>query len=147
MLTHIKTVLDCLQICAPRVPQIALAPLLPSLRTSIRDMAGQLQHRHVVFRQHLPKEWKTGTPAETAGGYYAFVRHPFQGRTSVEVAKRLAVELGVICLPGGFFCDEDEEGTQKWVRFSVANVDDEKVIAVCRRLKEAETVFSWKLDV
>ncbi|KAF9048244.1 PLP-dependent transferase [Hymenopellis radicata] len=99
-------ILDCLQICAPR------------------DMAAQLQHRHAVFRRHLPVEWKTGI--------YAFVRHPFEGRTSVEVAKRLAVEMG---------------GTQKWVRFSVANVDDEKVIAVCRRLKEAESVFAWKLDV
>ncbi|KIY70749.1 PLP-dependent transferase [Cylindrobasidium torrendii FP15055 ss-10] len=145
-ITHVNTVLDCLQICAPRVPQLALAPLLPALRPSIRDMAVQLQHRHVFFREFLPERWTVGTPEETAGGYYAFVRHPFKGKTSEEVAKRLATESGVICLPGDFFCEKDVD-IQKWLRFSVANVDEEKVLAVCKRLEEAETAFGWELDV
>lgn len=105
-----------------------------------------MQHRHQVFRASLPKRWTVGTPGETAGGYYAFVRHPFGRKTSEEVAKRLATDIGVICLPGDFFCEKDVD-IQKWLRFSVANVDDEKVVAVCKRLEEAEAAFGWELDV
>ena len=84
------------------------------------------------------------------GGYYAFVKHPFVGVSSLEVSRRLAEELGVVTLPSAFFNDEGEAedlgGKQRWIRFSVANVDDEKVKQVCERLRLAEGIFGWKLD-
>ena len=84
------------------------------------------------------------------GGYYAFVKHPFAGVSSLEVSKRLAEELGVATLPSAFF-DEEGDGAEvgdnkRWIRFSVANVDDEKVRQVCERLALAEHRFGWKLD-
>ncbi len=56
----------------------------------------------------------------------------------------------MICLPAGFF-GPGEGGRAlgemgRWIRFSVANVDDEKIKRVCERLGECETAFGWELD-
>ncbi|KAG5644095.1 hypothetical protein DXG03_009114 [Asterophora parasitica] len=149
-LTHVRTVLDCLQICAPRPFQIALTPLLPTLRPAIRKNAIAIQARHELFRRVLPSPWKIGAQ----GGYFAYVKHPFRGVTAFEVSKRLAIELGVITLPSAFFGedgkgggDQAESDKTRWIRFSVANVDDEKVVQICERLGEAESLFQeWNVD-
>ncbi|GJE91608.1 PLP-dependent transferase [Phanerochaete sordida] len=142
----VNTALDNIQICAPRPPQRALAPLLPSLRPFVRETAQAIEARHALFKARLPARWHGGSQ----GAYYAFVRHPFKGVDAAEVCRRLAQEIGVLCLPAGFFGPGQEGraegGMEKWVRFSVANVDDEKVVHVCERLKESETAFGWELD-
>ena len=139
--------LDSLQICAPRPPQVALAPLVPALRPFVRETAAAVEHRHALFRARLPARWRIGSQ----GGYYAFVRHPFAGVHANEVCRRLAEEMGVVSLPAGFFGPKGEENEtvmdeDRWVRFSVANVDDRKVELVCERLVESEVVFGWALD-
>ncbi|CCM05119.1 uncharacterized protein FIBRA_07327 [Fibroporia radiculosa] len=145
-ISHLNTALDSIQICAPRPPQRALAPLLPSLRTFIRETADAVAHRHTLFREVLPKRWCIASQ----GGYYAFVRHPFVGISASKVCQRLAEELGVVCLPAEFFGPKHNESVQqepeRWVRFSVANVNDEKVKLVCKRLAESETAFGWSID-
>ena len=50
----------------------------------------------------------------------------------------------MVVLPGAFFGITENED-DRWVRFSVANVDDEKVKRVCERLKESEEAFDWEL--
>jgi aspartate/methionine/tyrosine aminotransferase len=145
LIQQIKTVLDCLQICPPRPLQQALTPLLQELRPFLRRTATAIASRHRLFRENLPSRWEIGSQ----GGYYAFVKHPFIGVSSFELCQRLAVQIGVVALPSAFFNEEnplhvDEES--RWVRFSVANVDDEKVKKVCERLQEAEELFGWPLD-
>ncbi len=141
-LKHVETVLDCLQICPPRVPQVALSThdLLPALRPSIRSNAATIAARHDLFRRSLPSSWVLGSQ----GGYYAFVRHPFGGVRSDAVCQRLAEEMGVVSLPDRFFSNlqvREAVDAGRWIRFSVANVDDDKIARVCERLKESETRF------
>jgi hypothetical protein len=70
------------------------------------------------------------------------------------VTKRLAIEMGVVSLPSDFFREtslhdpmrtmsDGEDDDNRWIRFSVANVDDEKVRKVCERLEESEARFGW----
>lgn len=121
--------------------QTAIAPLLTTLRPFVHETALALAARQALFRELLPSRWKLGSQ----GGYFAFVGHPFQGISSQDVSMRLAQETGVITLPAAFFTsaivDED-----RWIRFSVANVDDETIKRVCERLRECESRFDWKLD-
>ncbi|KAI0703772.1 pyridoxal phosphate-dependent transferase [Cytidiella melzeri] len=142
----LNTALDNTQICAPRPAQRALAPLLPSLRPFVRASALAVQARHVLFKNAVPRRWHIGSQ----GAYYAFVKHPFKDVDASEVCKRVAQEIGVISLPAGFFGPGVEgraEGEMgRWIRFSVANVDDEKVKKVCGRLEECESTFGWELD-
>ncbi|KAF7977219.1 hypothetical protein HWV62_4491 [Athelia sp. TMB] len=143
ILNATRTVLDCLQICAPRPPQLALAPLLPQFRAFTRAHAESIDARHALFRSVLPSRWTIGAQ----GGFFAFVRHPFKGVSARVVSERLATEVGVVTLPAEFFCqakakagddgvlEHGQAGTEvvipgdddMWIRFSVANVDDEKV--------------------
>ncbi|KAM5541286.1 hypothetical protein V8D89_005215 [Ganoderma adspersum] len=128
IIPSLNKVLDNMQICAPRPPQAALAPLVPALRPFVRETAAAVAHRHTLFRGHLPPRWTIGSQ----GGYYAFVRHPFAGVHANEVCRRLAQEVGVVTLPAGFFGPKAEENAavreeDRWIRFSVANVDDRKV--------------------
>ncbi|KAG9313938.1 PLP-dependent transferase [Chiua virens] len=149
LLKYVTTTLDCIQVCPPRSPQLALATptLLSELRTSIESNAKALKARHALFRASLPPGWTIGSQ----GGYYAYVKHPFQDISSIEFCKRLAMELGVLVLPAQFFYggrgemeragNGSEEGWDTWVRFSVANVSDEQVVRVCERLKECDSLF------
>jgi len=38
------------------------------------------------------------------------------------------------------------EEDDRWMRFSVANVDDENVRRVCERLGESENILGWTLE-
>ncbi|KAF8442109.1 PLP-dependent transferase [Boletus edulis BED1] len=148
LLQHITTTLDCIQVCAPRPPQLALAnaSLLSELRSSIQSNAKALKARHELFRKSLPSEWTIGSQ----GAFYAYVKHPFENVSSTTFCERLAKELGVLVLPAQFFYDEEdkqvlglsEEGWDRWLRFSVANVGDEEIIKVCERLKEWKVHFT-----
>ena len=72
--------------------------------------------------------------------------------SSLTFCERLAKELGILVLPTQFFCNEEdetqrktlglsEEGWDRWIRFSVANIDDEQIVKVCERLKDCKTHF------
>ena len=150
LLMYITTTLDCIQVCAPRPPQLALAnaSLLSKLRPSIQSNARALRARHELFRKLLPSGWTIGSQ----GGFYAFVKHPFENVSSITFCERLAKELGILVLPAQFFCSEEdeaqrraaglsEEGWDRWLRFSVANIGDEQIVQVCERLKECGTHF------
>ncbi|KAL4245624.1 Pyridoxal phosphate-dependent transferase [Abortiporus biennis] len=143
LIPSLNIALDNLQICAPRPPQLALSAVLPLLRPFVRKNKEDLLHRHKIFKEHLPAGWDIGAQ----GGYFAFVKHPWKGVKSEVVCKRLAEEIGVVCLPASFFGPASSgTGLERWVRFSVANVDDEKLKLVCLRLKEAMDVFGWELE-
>ena len=90
------------------------------------------------------------------------------------VSVSLLQEVGVVTLPSAFFMEETEAEAKadgvngeleaedvdwaikqgasevaeadRWMRFSVANIDDEKVKRVCERLEMAEHGFEWTLE-
>jgi aspartate/methionine/tyrosine aminotransferase len=71
-----------------------------------------------------------GWHVEAVGAYFAFVRHPYEGSSSVAVAERLAKTTGIITLPGSFF----GESQDAFLRFAFANVDVAGIEATAARL-------------
>src|SRR5690606_36703458 len=55
----------------------------------------------------------------SCGAYFAYLRHPFRGRRAIDVAKRLAAEENMLCLPGSMFGPAQED----FLRVAFANVD------------------------
>ncbi|KAG8704069.1 hypothetical protein FRC08_002476 [Ceratobasidium sp. 394] len=102
VLENIAKVLDCMQICPARPLQIALAPLLPSLRSDLATQSAELSARHDVFRQMLLQSPSSGWKIGSAGAYFALVKHPFKGVHAVEVCRRLAEQCGVVVSPSFF---------------------------------------------
>jgi aspartate/methionine/tyrosine aminotransferase len=56
---------------------------------------------------------------DSVGAYFAYVRHPFEGETAEAVAERLAVERGVLALPGSYF----GAGQDTHLRMAFGNID------------------------
>lgn len=127
-LAEIGKVLDCIQICAPRAAQAALAWAIPSMRSWRHEIARQVLKRGSLFSDGLNAA--PGWEIAAQGAYFAYVRHPFPGISSVEVARRLATQAGVLALPGSYF----GPGQDAFLRFAYANTDDAGAAATGARL-------------
>lgn len=97
--------------------------------------------------------WEIGA----VGGYFAFVAYPAaylrrregeegstEGGDSESIARLLAEKFGVVTLPSKFFVPpgyrhpaaSDSGELDRWLRFAVANVNDESIELVGPRLRE-----------
>ncbi|MCJ9673640.1 MULTISPECIES: aminotransferase [unclassified Neorhizobium] len=114
---QIAKIMDNLQICAPRAAQAAVAKALPLLADWREDNRQEIGRRADALKAVMRSvnDWKL----DAIGAYFAFVRHPFPGRSSAEVAEKLAKQAGIICIPGAYF----GESQQDYLRFAFANAD------------------------
>ena len=67
----------------------------------------------------------------STGAYFGYVRHPQAGsEPSLDVARRLAREVGVLTIPGTFFGD----GQDDFLRFAFANAGRDVIAGLPDRL-------------
>ncbi|ASW10769.1 aminotransferase [Rhizobium sp. 11515TR] len=129
LIAEIAKVMDNMQICAPRSAQIAVASALPILADWRAGNRLEIARRADALR--LASSELAGWEIAAIGAYFAFVRHPFEGRSSSEVAEELARERGVVCIPGAYF----GEGQERYLRFAFANVDVASIRLLPDRLR------------
>ncbi|BDA83450.1 hypothetical protein Sa4125_09920 [Aureimonas sp. SA4125] len=137
-LAQAEKVLDCVQICAPRPPQAAVEWAIPALAEWRAEMTAEILSRAEIFRETLAPhpDWRI----EQMGAYFAYVRHPFPGRT--DVAEILARRFGVVTLPGSFF----GPGQEDHLRIAFANVSAERIAGLGERLARAEVFLAGAED-
>jgi aspartate/methionine/tyrosine aminotransferase len=125
---EIAKVMDNLQICAPRAPQAALARAIPALKDWRNANRAEIARRAETLRAVMAglPDWKM----DSIGAYFAFIRHPFPGTPSAKVAEKLAKAAGVVCIPGAYF----GEGQENYLRFAFANADSETITSLTARL-------------
>lgn len=120
--------LDTMQICAPRAAQTALAWAVDGLRdwraANRGVMAARAAAAHAALSQ-LP-----GWQLDALGAYFAYLRMPEDQPDAVELAERLAVERGLLVLPGPFF----GPGQARHLRLAFANAEEATITAVPSRL-------------
>lgn len=129
---QIAKIMDNLQICAPRAAQAAVAKALPLLADWREENRQEIGRRADALKAVMRSvnDWKL----DAIGAYFAFVRHPFPGKSSAEVAEKLAKQAGIICIPGAYF----GESQQDYLRFAFANAD----VPTIGRLQERLQNFS-----
>lgn len=125
---EIAKIMDNLQICPPRAPQAAVAQALPALVEWRAGNRLEIEVRAKALRDVMtgPDDWKL----EAIGAYFAFVRHPFEGRSSTEVAEQLAKRAGILAIPGEYF----GAGQTPFLRFAFANADAKTIRQLRGRL-------------
>ncbi len=128
MVANVAKVMDNLQICATRAPQIAVSRAIEPLQSWRDDNRREIARRAEALRVSMSNV--AGWHVEAVGAYFAFVRHPYEGSSSVAVAERLAKTTGIITLPGSFF----GESQDAFLRFAFANVDVAGIEATAARL-------------
>lgn len=131
LIGEIAKIMDNLQICAPRVGQIAVAETLASLGDWREANRHEIAARAAALRSVVAAA--PGWEIDAIGAYFAFVRHPFADRTSACVAERLAREAGVVTVPGSYF----GPGQERHLRFAFANAPVPAIAGLAERLRLA----------
>ncbi|MFM8681312.1 MAG: aminotransferase [Alphaproteobacteria bacterium] len=124
---QVAKVLDNLQICAPRAAQAALAWAIGALAGWREESRREIVARGEAFARMLATV--PGWRIDSAGAYFAYVRHPFPGMPAARVAEKLARERGVLCLPGSFF----GPGQETHLRIAIANAARETIAGLAPR--------------
>jgi hypothetical protein len=128
MVLELAKIIDNIQICAPRTPQIAVTPMLASLAGWREENRQRIAARSTLFSEVMAE--LDGWELLSTGAYFGYVRHPFGGTASIEVAKRMAREAGVLTIPGTFFGD----GQEDFLRFAFANAGRDVIAGLPERL-------------
>ncbi|MDO9418185.1 aminotransferase [Pararhizobium sp.] len=128
LVEQVTKIMDNLQICAPRSAQAALAKALPVLDDWRNGNRAEIGRRSDTMKATMARV--SGWRIEAIGAYFAFIRHPFPGRSSADIAERLAKEAGIVCLPGDYF----GEGQGDYLRFAFANAGSDTIAKLEERL-------------
>ncbi|MDF1595411.1 MAG: aminotransferase class I/II-fold pyridoxal phosphate-dependent enzyme [Acidimicrobiia bacterium] len=120
---------DTMMICAPHPAQLAALYGLERLGDWAAANRAEIYLRQSTFASALAA---AGSPfrLEAAGGYFAWLRHPYPDRTDFDVARALFEEQHLLTLPGTVF----GPGQEAYLRLAVANVDATDLEEVAQRL-------------
>jgi len=130
LLEAVEKVADCVAICAPRPAQLAALYGLEHLAAWREDKRRMMAARLAAMKQEVFAGAELGYELLSAGAYFAYVRHPFENENAATVARRLAREHGVLCLPGTAFGPGQEDS----LRVAFANLETEAMAELRRRL-------------
>lgn len=129
LLHEVDKVADCVTICPSRLGQEAALYGLGHLDGWVAANRTTMNRRVKLFVEAMQ-----GSRYEvaSAGAYFAYVRHPFEGTGSRKVARRLFEEQSVLALAGEMF----GPGQDRYLRLAFANLDDRDVPELARRLDQ-----------
>ncbi len=130
---EIEKIMDCVAICAPRIGQLAALYGLDSLGEWKDEKRRLMASRLAALRSAMANPDLT-YGLVSAGAYFAYLRHPFAGVAAKDVARRLAREHSLLCLPGSMFGPDQEN----FLRLAFANVEGEVMPEMAVRLLESQ---------
>jgi aspartate/methionine/tyrosine aminotransferase len=126
---ELAKIIDNIQICAPRAAQMAVTPMLTALTEWRQANRERIAARASLFEDVINKI--DGWDLLSTGAYFGYVRHPHADKAgSLDVAMRLAREVGVLTIPGTFFGD----GQEAFLRFAFANAGRDIIAELPDRL-------------
>jgi aspartate/methionine/tyrosine aminotransferase len=128
---EIAKAMDTVAICAPRIGQAAALEGLRSLGDWRRGNTQLMRGRLAALRGALKRN-DLGYELISSGAYFAYLRHPHRSLSATQVARRLADQQNMLCLPGSMF----GEGQEEFLRFAFANVPEESMPAIAERLAQ-----------
>ena len=129
LLVEVDKIADCITICPNRTGQAAALYGLSSLGPWVEENRRMMNRR---VNQFCALMTESDSPYEvvSAGAYFAYVRHPFDGLTGTEVAKRLVTKHAVLALAGEMFGDDQHP----FLRLAFANLDEAAIPELVERL-------------
>ncbi len=128
LLEQLSKVQDCTAICAPHAGQLAAVYGLQNLHDWKLEKSQELAQRAILMQQafeHPDLNYRL----ISAGAYFAYIQHPF-GESARDVVRRLVQEHELLCLPGSYF----GQGQEQYIRLAFANVHERHFDDVIERL-------------
>jgi len=133
VLSEIAKVLDCVAICPSHIGQLAALYGIQHLDLWRRANRGMMLDRAGVMKSSFADP-DLSYQLHSLGAYFAYVQHPFDDELSEIVARRLAGDYNLLCLPGSIFGPHGEH----YLRFSYANLEQRSMLDVVRRLIDSQ---------
>lgn len=121
--------LDCLTICPSHVGQLGALYAIENL-SDWRDEKVKLMKARVDALRTAFKSNRLTYQLVSSGAYFAYLRHPFETEGATAVARRLADQHNVLCLPGNMF----GSGQENYLRFAFANLEISDISVLVERL-------------
>ncbi|MCM2356927.1 MAG: aminotransferase [Geobacteraceae bacterium] len=127
---HALKAQDTMAVCQPRLTQLAIKYGVEHLDQWVADNRRTMERRHDLFRSAFAE---AGNPFRltASGTFFAWVRHPWPGKSGREVARRLAQEAGLLLLPGEVF----GPGLSPYLRLAFGNIREEAIPEAVRRFR------------
>ncbi len=130
LLTQVDKVADCLTICPSRIGQEAALYGLGHLSGWVAANRATMARRVRLFAKEMEG---SAYRVVSAGAYFAYVRHPFEGVPARQVARRLFDEQSILALAGEMF----GPGQDRYLRLAFANLEDRDIPELARRLDQS----------
>ena len=139
VIAAVTKIMDTLAICAPRISQDAALFGLKELREWVTEkqvtIKGRLKYIEDMFRTN-----DLDYTLISSGAYFAYVKHPFKNLSAHTVAKKLAEQENILCLPGSFFGPNQDA----YLRIAFANATIEELSVLPDRLHSSISSISAK---
>ncbi len=129
LLKAVEKVMDCIAICAPAIAQQAALFGLAHL-AAWREEKRQLMNGRIAALGEAFAGANSGYALVSSGAYFAWLRHPHDGTDSMQVARALAKDHNLLCLPGSMF----GPGQERYLRLAFANLGADSMTDVVDRL-------------
>ncbi|MEO0343346.1 MAG: aminotransferase [Pseudomonadota bacterium] len=133
---EIEKYLDTQTICPNQIGQIAALWGMNNLSQWLAGQRAEILDRRAAIENAIQN--LEGWVLKGAGAYFAYVSHPFSGRSDA-VAKALVDQAHVLMLPGTMFAplSNDPKGlAEGHLRIAFANVDQDSIVHLAERLSE-----------
>jgi len=127
---HALKAQDTMAVCQPRITQHAVKFGVEHLEGWVAANRAMMTERHDLFRSEFTRP---GNPFHLAasGAFFGWVRHPWNGMTGRQAAKRLLDEAAILCLPGEVF----GPGLEGYLRLAFGNIHADMIPEAVRRFR------------
>lgn len=128
---QVLKVQDSMAVCAPRITQQAIGFGVRHLGDWVVANGRMMQRRHDFFCRELTAQ---DNPFQrvSSGAFFAWLRHPFAGRSGRQVSRQLLQEAGLLTLGGEIF----GPGLEGYLRIAFGNLSEAQIPEAVRRLRE-----------
>ncbi|NUH64477.1 aminotransferase [Sulfitobacter sp. S0837] len=121
-LAEVEKFLDTVAICPAQIGQHGALWGMQNLGPWLAGEREEILARRAAISDLMPKLETLGWELLGLGGYFAYMRHPFD-ISSADLAPRLVRDAGVLSLPGTMFTPEGDDSGAAQLRIAFANLD------------------------
>jgi aspartate/methionine/tyrosine aminotransferase len=133
-LAEVEKFLDSVSICPPQLGQYAALWSMENLQPWLARERLEILDRRAAIAEEFGPLRKQGWRLLGLGAYFAYLQHPF-ALSSLQLARRLVTEVGVLVLPGTMFTSKDDPNGLRQLRVAFANIDRAGVENLFSRLQ------------
>lgn len=123
---------DSMTVCQPHITQMALKYGMENLDYWIEEKRLMMSLRNSLFAAEFVKPGNRFRMV-SSGGFFAWVKHPFNGKSSRAAAQHLARVVGIMTLPGEAF----GPGLGEYLRLALGNIKERQIQDIVTRFRQA----------